>query len=102
MFLVDLQLIIKQNLACEQQVKHTNTVQVKHLNVISLVHVTQHDLKAAQDWQPAESTKSKLALPKKHEMNYCRGKVSNYYSALDILQEKLFLVKGLLFSLFSR
>lgn len=71
MFPVDLQLIFKQNLACEQQVKHTNTVQVKHLNVIPLVHVFQRDLNAAQDWQPAESTESERALPKKHEMDYC-------------------------------
>lgn len=57
-FLVDLKLIIKHNVACEQQVKHMNTVQVKHVNVILLFHLFQHDVNTAQGyWQPAESTR---------------------------------------------
>lgn len=33
-----------------------NTVQVKHVNVIPLFHFFQHDVNAARDRQPAEST----------------------------------------------
>lgn len=60
--------IIKHNLAFEQQVKHMNTVQVKHVNVIPLFHFFQHDVNTAHDWQPAESTKKWISCAKKNQM----------------------------------
>lgn len=59
---------IKHNLAVELQVKHMNTVQVKHVNVIPLFLFFQHDAIAAQDRQPAESTRTHSSAAKKYEM----------------------------------
>ncbi len=49
---------MKHDLGFERHVKNTTAVQVKHVDVIPLFHFFQHDVQAAQDWQPAESTKN--------------------------------------------
>lgn len=85
MFLVDLKLIIKHNLTCERQVKHTNTVQVKHVNVIPLFHFFHHDVNAAQDWQPAESTTKCVSSAKKNvKWTIIIEMWVDYYSTTDI------------------
>lgn len=82
--MVDLKPIFKHNLTHKLQVKHMNTVQVKHVNVIPLFHLFQHNMNAAPDWQPAESTRTVCELCQSLKWAIIIENVGDHYSTTDI------------------